>query len=179
MNSKIYLLIITFLFFNIINTQDAINTFDGKEKDLNEKQLKGTWKVYKIKYHYPDTTYVADKVKYGRFIFNKNKYAVMYNPMMNTRTPFNNLSKGTDEEIKKAFQSIVFNSGTYSIENETLHAIPDIAKVPGFENGHQYYKIDRTSKHIISLTMFDETYPDEKKPEWYGKVKIEFILGKE
>ncbi|MFY7671067.1 ankyrin repeat domain-containing protein [Tenacibaculum sp. MEBiC06402] len=144
-----------------------------------QKQLKGSWKVHKIKYHYPDTTYVVDQVKYGRFIFNEKNYAVMYNPMMNSRTPFKDLSKPTDLEIKKAFQSIVFNSGSYSLKKNIVHAIPDIAKVPGFENGHQYYKLEIRNSENISLTMFDETYPDGKKPEWYGKIKIQFLLKKE
>ena len=115
----------------------------------------------------------------GDFFFDEKNYAVMYNPMMNERNPFKNLSKPTDIEIKKAFQSIVFNSGSYTIEEGNIHVVPDIAKVPGFENGHQYYKIEIVNTNNISLTLFDETYPDGKKPEWYGKIKVQFELKRE
>lgn len=179
MNSKIYSILITIIFYHFTDAQSNVNTFDEKVKKLNKEQLKGSWKVHKIKYHYPDTTYVVDKTKYGRFIFNEKKYAVMYNPMMNTRDAFKNLSKPSEKEIKKAFQTIVFNSGAYSIEDNTLLAVPDIAKVPGFENGHQYYKIEIIDTNNISLTMFDETYPNGKKPEWFGKIKIQFLLKRE
>ena len=161
------------------NNNQLVKFFNNLDQLKKQKQLEGSWKVHAIKYHYPDTTYVVNQIKYGRFIFNKKNYAVMYNPMMNERTPFKNLSKPADLEIKKAFQSIVFNSGSYAIEDNTIHAIPDIAKVPGFENGHQYYRIEIIGSENISLTMFDETYPDGNKPEWYGKIKIQFLLEKE
>jgi hypothetical protein len=53
-----------------------------------------------------------------------------------------------------------------------------MAKVPGFEGGKQYYtyKIDQNK---LDIMMFDETYPDGKKPSWYGKMKVRFKMIKE
>lgn len=145
----------------------------------NDKtQLTGSWKVQEIQYQYADTTYIVNDDDYGRFIFSDQHYALQYNPMMTKREAFKVLSKPDSEEIIKAFRSVVFNSGTYKIENNELHTKADIAKVPGFEGGQQFYKIE-LSKTSLELVMYDETYPNSNKPEWYGKLKIKFVLKRE
>ena len=121
---------------------------------------------------------MADQVEYGRFLFTPNKYVVLYNPRMNERTPFENLSKPSDEETIKAFRSIVFNSGSYELEKDVSTNKPYIVKVPGFEGGKQYYRIGQ-QEESLTLTMFDETYPSGKKPDWFGHLKIRFFLRRE
>ncbi|NVK52103.1 MAG: ankyrin repeat domain-containing protein [Flavobacteriaceae bacterium] len=152
--------------------------FDTKDKEQKQKKLIGSWKIKEIHYLYPDTTYVFKAFDYGRLILSNSHYAIQYNPYMKKRTPFRNLSKGEDAEIKRAFQSIVFNSGRYTLEDDVIHTIADVAKVPGFEEGHQYYRTKLVGDKL-SLTMYDETYPNGQKPEWFGKLKIKFILKKE
>ncbi|MEQ8576637.1 MAG: hypothetical protein RIB63_21415, partial [Fulvivirga sp.] len=76
------------------------------------------------------------------------------------------------------FKTVVFNSGSYEISDSVFTTTADIAKVAGFESGKQYYKIEFKEDELY-LTMFDETYPDGKKPEWYGKLKILFKLKRE
>ena len=49
-------------------------------------------------------------------------------------------------------------------------------KVPGFEAGTQVYNINH-KENTTELTMYDETYPNGKKPAWFGKLKIKFILN--
>ena len=49
---------------------------------------------------------------------------------------------------------------------------------PGFEGGQQYYKM-ALNEEALELVMFDETYPNGNKPEWYGRLKVKFILKKE
>lgn len=156
--------------------EDLIATMDA----LNNKHnpLKGSWKVQEIQYIYADTTYIVKDEDYGRFLFSEHNYALMYNPRMQKRTPFKNLSNPETDEIISAFRSMVFNTGTYIIEDDVMHTTADIAKVPGFEGGQQYYKM-LLNEDVLELVMFDETYPNGNKPEWYKKLKIKFILKEE
>ncbi len=154
---------------------DLVKRLEAKGKE----QLQGSWRVDEIHYQYTDTVYVQKEVKYGRFLFTKDHYSSMYNPNLSPRKPFHDLAKPTEEEIISGFQSIKFNSGTYSIANGVLHTKADIAKVPGFEGGSQFFKIVAGPKDKLELTMFDESYPDGSKPEWFNKLQIKLILYKE
>ncbi|WP_420317098.1 hypothetical protein [Ekhidna sp.] len=103
----------------------------------------------------------------------------MYNPSPRPRTPFVSLSKPSDEETMAGFRSIVFNTGPYELmEDDIMLALPDLAKVPGFEGGKQFYRY-RVEDDKLYFRMYDETYPNGDKPEWFGKVEVQFILTKE
>lgn len=147
------------------------------QEDLVDK-IKGSWKLYEIHYEYKDTTYIMKEEDHGRFIFTDENYALMYNPRMQQRKPFKDLSKPENEEIINAFKSIVFNTGSYTIEDNIISATADIAKVPGFEGGQQYYRM-KLVDDTLELVMYDETYPNGKKPEWYKELKIKFRLKRE
>lgn len=152
---------------------------DSLDASKRKSYLIGSWKVQEIHYQYADTTYVMKDEDHGRFIFSKNNYALAYNPRMQTRISFNNLSKPENEEIINAFSTIVFNTGFYVLKNDTIITTADIAKVPGFEGGKQFYSIHQKGGSVLELIMHDETYPNGKKPDWYEKLKIKFILKKE
>ncbi|MEM8524213.1 MAG: lipocalin-like domain-containing protein [Bacteroidota bacterium] len=171
--AKTLVLFLSMLVTGSLFSQDSVDSLHT----INHL-LSGSWKVEAIHYEYTDTTYVVNEVDYGRFLFTEDKYVVLYNPLMNERTPFENLSKPSDEETIKAFRSIVFNSGSYKLEKDVITNTPDIAKVPGFEGGKQYYRIGEQEEYL-TLTMFDETYPSGKKPEWFGHLKIRFFLRRE
>ncbi|WP_347924298.1 ankyrin repeat domain-containing protein [Pontimicrobium sp. SW4] len=173
---------------NMYSAYDMVKNYKNEklirlieEKDLQKEKAKllGSWKVKEIHYQYSDTTYIMKTKDYGRFIFSKNSYALMYNPRMQKRVPFKNLSKPDQDEINNAFGSIVFNTGSYSINNHVIETQADIAKVPGFEGGKQFYKLHFNLEEELELIMFDETYPNGNKPEWFEKLKVKFILIKE
>ena len=155
---------------------DLIQKMDSMS--ISDNPLLGSWKLEEIHYKYQDTTYVQKGIRYGRILFHPNTYAIMYNPRLSPRSDFKDLSRPTDKESLEAFRSIAFNSGVYHINENVILTISDLAKVPGFEGGKQYYRyaIDGT---MLEMVMFDETYPGGKKPEWYGKLQIELTFKKE
>lgn len=155
---------------------EIVNLIDSQIYNTN--RFIGSWVFKEIHYIYADTTYKISKAFPGTFIITPVRYAIMYNPTNSPRKPFVNLSNPTKEEVEQAFQSIVFNSGQYTISDSTLINTPDIARVPGFEGGKQYYQYE-IDKQQLRLTLFDETYPDGSKPAWYGKLEILFILERE
>ena len=101
----------------------------------------------------------------------------MWTPLDKPRTPFKNLSKPTDKESINGFQSVVFNGETYTFSDSTVTTTANIAKVPGFEGGIQFYNY-KISKDTLYLTMFDETYPNGEKPKWLEKYITKFIMIK-
>ena len=159
--------------------EKLIKLIEDKDLAKEKAELLGSWKVQEIHYQYSDTTYIMKAQDHGRFIFSKKTYALMYNPRMEIRVPFKNLSKPNQDEINSAFSSMVFNTGSYTIDNHIINTQADIAKVPGFEGGKQYYKMHFDGKEKLELVMYDETYPNGDKPEWIGNLKIKYILKKE
>ncbi len=139
--------------------------------------LIGSWQISSIYWITADTTYAIEKAQPGLFMVNPTNYSIMWTPTPTPRTPFENLSKPTDEETIAGFRSIVFNAGTYTQTDSTLTTTAQIAKVPGFEGGVQYYRY-HIKEDQLELTMFDETYPDGSKPDWYGKYQTKFVMSR-
>lgn len=156
---------------------DIIEAIEAKERSQNP--LFGSWIMNEIGYQQPDTTAFYTMEYPGRLIISDNRYSIMYNPYAQNRKPSKDVSKLTDEEMIYCFKTLAFNSGTYTIKDSVLTTTADMAKVSGFEGGIQYYSFAKLPEGQIKMTMYDETYPDGKKPEWYGKLKIVFILEKE
>lgn len=163
----------------IFSCSTADNQSDNENPQLEIKNpLQGSWLISEIHYIYADTTYIAEMSVIGRFIVTQESYAIMYNRYGTKRDSPADMSKMTDKEKLYSFQTTVFNSGMYEINDSTFITTADIAKVAGFEGGVQYYKLAK-EEDGMSITMFDETYPSGKKPAWYGKLEIKFVLHKE
>jgi len=137
----------------------------------------GSWKVTSIYWITKDTTYSIENAQPGMLLFTPNRYAIMWTPTEEPRVPFQKLSAPTDDELKAGFRSIVFNSGTYEFSDSTITTQAEIAKVPGFEGGQQFYKY-KIVNNEMELTMFDELYPNGSRPEWFGRYETKFVLKK-
>lgn len=166
-------MVIFLVLFTLLSSCDS----QKKERVVKVKPLEGSWKMQEIHYIYPDTTYIG-KITYGTLLFAPKRYSLLYNPWTTERKAFDTLSKPSDAEIKAAFQSIVFNSGSYIYTDSTVVTKADMAKVPGFEGGQQFYSYSIKDDNL-DIMMYDETYPDGKKPEWFGKMKVLFKMKKE
>lgn len=145
---------IAFLFFCLV-LMNSCNQNIQKQPDSISNPLEGSWKMQEIHYIYTDTTYVGKPITYGTILFTPKRYSLLYNPWTDERKPFDTLSKPSVAEIKAAFKSIVFNSGSYVYTDSTVVTTADIAKVPGFEGGKQFYnykiendKLDLSLIHI-------------------------------
>lgn len=147
-------------------------------KTVGEHPLMGSWHMKEIHYIQADTTIKVEKVHGGRITFTEEHYHLLYNPWINPRKPFEKLAAPTKDEMIYGFQTLVFNSGSYVYTDSTVTTTADIAKVPGFEGGIQYYNYSLKDNEL-KLTMYDETYPDGNKPEWYQKLKVLFKLVRE
>ncbi|NJB71643.1 hypothetical protein GGR42_002105 [Saonia flava] len=149
----------------------------GSKDTTPTDPLMGSWEMSSIHWISKDTTYTIESAQPGIFMIDENRYSIMWTPIEGPRTPFKVLSNPTDDEIKAGFRSVVFNAGSYIMTDSTLTTTAKIAKVPGFEEGLQFYTY-KIQKNALELTMIDETYPDGTKPEWSGTWKTKFEFEK-
>lgn len=145
------------------------------ESKQKENPLLGSWAINEVQWISADTSVTRTPVQKGIFLVTPNRYSICWTALEKRRTPFNNLSTPTEEEILQGFQSVVFNTGSYSLSENTLMTEAHMAKVPGFEGGLQYYDY-KIIDDQMTLTLFDETYPDGKKPQWFGNWRTRFSL---
>ncbi|MFK7936682.1 MAG: lipocalin-like domain-containing protein [Saprospiraceae bacterium] len=156
----------------IVSCQES-NTI--KSASIPTSPLFGSWQMEEIHWITPDTTYSIPTAQPGIFMLNEASYTIIWTPTQEPRIPFDTLAKPTAAEMQAGFRSIVFNSGSYELSDSTLTTTAMVAKVPGFEGGKQFYRY-QIEQDQLTLQMFDETYPDGGKPEWYGKVETQFKL---
>lgn len=135
----------------------------------------GSWSMQEVHWITKDTTYSIYHAQPGIFIFTPTSYSIMWTPDEQPRSPFKMLSQPTEKEMLDGFQSVVFNAGSYIWTDSTIISTAVIAKVPGFEGGTQHYRY-QIGHDRLTLVMFDETYPDGSKPDWFGKYVTKFIL---
>ena len=135
----------------------------------------GSWSMKAIHWVTKDTTYSIPEAQPGVLIITPGRYSIMWTPTEKPRTPFENLSEPSEEELIAGFRSVVFNTGTYVYTDSTITTTAEIAKVPGFEGGIQYYRYALQGDEL-TFTMFDETYPDGTKPAWFGRYETKFVL---
>lgn len=149
-----------------------------RQYEKNRAMIEGSWALNQIQYIYADTTYVVEEPAGGIFMGSPERYMIMYHPTSQSRPAFKDFSKPTCEELRSAFQHLVFNTGAYRLTNNLMTVTPDLARVPGFEGASQVYRYEVKGEQLL-LTLFDETYPNGKKPEWYGKLQIQLQFQQE
>jgi len=137
--------------------------------------LQGAWQVESIAWITPDTTYRIKEAQPGILMISSTRYSFIWTPTDEPRKPFKVLAEPTAEEFKAGFTSIVFNAGRCQIKANQMINTAEIARVPGFEGGEQVFNWE-LNNNVLTLTMYDETYPNGEKPKWLGKLKTEFVL---
>lgn len=140
--------------------------------------LEGSWTLKAVEFATAEDSTLIDPAQPGRFIFADGQYTLIWTYKRTPREPFADLSNWQNEEMVTAFQTIVFNSGKYEIDGDNVETTADLARVPGFEGGQQFYEFE-IEGDVLNLRMVDETYPDGRKPDWSGKQTTLFVLERE
>jgi len=141
----------------------------------NNQPLTGAWHLTGVEWRSAERTSALTDVQPGLFVFTTSHYALMWSPVNEPREPFQVLAKPTDEEIIKGFRSVIFNGGSYRYADGRLVTTAEVAKVPGFESGQQFFKVAQEGDQL-TLTFHDEVYPDGSRPEWAGTWQTVFTL---
>ena len=97
--------------------------------------LEGAWKIVKVSYTSPDTSWTHHDPQPSLYIFAKAHYSIMYVQDTKPRAQFAEQGNSTDEEKLAAYNSFVANSGTYDVKGSMLTIRPIVAKNPNFMSG--------------------------------------------
>ena len=162
--------------FVLLITTIATSTFAAEKADT-QNPLLGSWKLTSVTWKSDERTSTIEQAQPGIFLFTPHSYSIMWTPTREPRAPFKVLSNPSDAEAIAGFKSVVFNGGSYALGEGTVTTTSYIAKVPGFEGGLQFYRYSIEGDEL-TLTMFDETYPDGTKPDWSGVWETQFVLKK-
>lgn len=177
MNSKLSIYSLLVLSSILLFSLQCTDQNSSLIKPSTPHPLIGSWGINSVHWMTKDTMYSINEAQPGILMIDSLRYAIIWTPTEGPRTPFKKLSNPTDEEIKAGFSSIIFNTGSYELTDSTLNTKAIIAKMPGFESGQQFYRYT-LKQDQLELTMFDETYPNGDKPNWYGIYETKFMLSR-
>ena len=121
--------------------------------------LEGSWSMVEIavissrgENHYPDPAP-------GLFVFGESYYSMVWMPLTEVPSDFEDIWKPTEEEKAAAFGSIVVNSGTYTYTDSTMTTTPLVAKTPEFIGGYAVYTY-RVEGDTLWMDMTDTVSRD-------------------
>ncbi len=110
--------------------------------------------MVKVRLATPREEYVNANPQPGLFVFTRGHYSMVWMPWEDPLNDFAETWKPTDEEKLHSWNSIVVNTGTYSISDSTLTTWPMVAKTPEFIGGESVYTY-RVEGDTLWLEMFD------------------------
>ena len=144
-------------------------------RTVEKDALVGVWQVDEITLQSPGGSGTNTDPQPGLFIFTADHYSIAWIPRPEPRPAFAKAWKPTDEEIKSAYGTILFNAGTYELTDSTLRTEPLVSKVPDLSGGHAVYRY-RLEKGTLWLTMIDEYAADGSRAPWVGKFSFPLKL---
>ena len=137
------------------------NCNGSKPKEYSNK-LDGAWTVVEITKVNGDSTQIVNNPQPGIWIFSDDSYSATWSLSSDVRDTYAQPFSPTQDEMIKAYQTIVVNTGTYELTDTTMTTYPVLARVPAFSGGKSVWDF-RLESDIIFLTIREEY---SKKGEW-------------
>jgi hypothetical protein len=101
--------------------------------------LRGVWKVVQIKLELSGKEYVNAEPQPGMMIFTSEYYSMVWMPQDKKQPDNTTIWQPTDIEKIQQFNSIIVNSGSYTLSDSLLTTFPLVAKTPEFIEGKADY----------------------------------------
>ena len=124
-----------------------------------EKKAEGVVGVWEIDQVHHGDRLITDQSLPSLFIFTYDHYSMLWVLAAKPEQPFAKRWEPTDEEKLKRFNSLIVNSGTYEMVEDTLTMHPVVARVPDLVGGKQiclYDGADDTLRlHFVDEYSFD------------------------
>jgi hypothetical protein len=151
---------------------------DGADaEEATRNSIQGAWKVVRIdvisergENSYPDPAP-------GLFIFGDRYYSMVWMPLTEIPSDFEETWKPTEEEKAAAFSSIIVNAGTYTVTDSTLTTLPIVAKTPEFIGGSATYDY-RVKGDTLWIDMTDALSRDGVRDPGVGRIRIPLTLAR-
>jgi len=101
--------------------------------------IHGVWKVVEIRQEVSGKEYNNTEPQPGLMIFTHDYYSMIWMPLNGVQPDNAAVWHPTDTEKIQQFNSIVVNSGSYSLSDSQLTTFPIVAKTPEFIGGKADY----------------------------------------
>ena len=105
----------------------------------NEPGIEGVWKVERIVTTVDDRSYENTQPLPGLMIFTEGFYSMVWMPGTEKVPDNAKIWYPTDQEKIIQFNSLIVNSGTYTLRDSLLITEPAVAKTPEFVGGKATY----------------------------------------
>ncbi|MDD9895081.1 MAG: hypothetical protein OXU24_04740, partial [Gammaproteobacteria bacterium] len=112
-------------------------------------------------------------------IFTPSHYRLIWMPGETAMREFTTRWVPTEEEMSKRYGEIVVNSGTYTIDGESLVLRPTVSRVPEFMDGGALYYEYAIEDDRLFLSSYDEySYDGVQTPRVAQGNTVKLILEK-
>jgi hypothetical protein len=101
--------------------------------------LQGVWKVVQIQLAVSGKEYINAGPQPGMMIFTKEYYSMVWMPQEKKQPDNATVWQPTDTEKIQQFNSLIVNSGNYTLSDSLLTTFPIVAKTPEFIGGKASY----------------------------------------
>lgn len=108
-------------------------------QDLSPSQIQGVWKVVEIHQEFAGKKYDNPEPQPGLMIFTREYYSMVWMPLDRVQPDNATIWHPIDTEKIQQFNSIVVNSGNYTLSDSQLTTFPIVAKTPEFIGGKADY----------------------------------------
>lgn len=137
--------------------------------------LQGVWRVTEIRLVRAGDTLVVSDPQPGLFIFTKTHYSATWVPQAEPRQAFASPFEPTREELATACDSLIVNSGTYTVVGSELTVRPVVTRMPEFSGGTMIlrYRVNGTQ---LSLEVIDESSRNGIQAPWIRRQRLALTL---
>jgi hypothetical protein len=139
--------------------------------------IQGVWKVVEIRQEVSGKEYRNTEPQPGLMIFTRDYYSMVWMPLDRVQPDNATIWQPTDTEKIQQFNSIVVNSGSYTLSDSQLTAFPIVAKTPEFVGGKADYlwKSAQDTLHLKILSIYSR---DGEPDDGAQKVRTTLLLVK-
>lgn len=120
---------------------------DAAADGMQNSAIEGAWRLAELKVG--DAAPIANPP--GVYVFTSGHYAITYSNIAGPRPTFADPIAPTDAERLQAYNSLIANSGTYSVGGDTLTIRPIIARNPNYMGGGEDKFVMRTAGDTLWL----------------------------
>jgi hypothetical protein len=126
----------------------------GSTTNSTSNPITGVWEITRITRITAEGRFVNDHPQPGLFIFAGTHYSMAWTPTGEMRKSSQKTWFPTDAEKLNCFNSIIVNSGTFTVTDSILTTVPLVAKTPEFVGGTATYQYHVTGD-TLQMTIQD------------------------
>lgn len=125
-------------------------------QDQSPNSIQGVWKIVEIRLEVSGKEYINPEPQPGLMIFTRDYYSMVWMPLDKVQPDNASIWHPTDAEKIQQFNSIVVNSGSYTLSDSELTTFPIVAKTPEYIGGKAdfLWKVDQDTLRLKAVVTY-------------------------